>query len=172
MISSRYQIVKPPAIGVASASIIQRPCPNDFLHTQNIPDVSSNTQFQIMDFIKELGKIQRYVSIVCRYPLFGIDSDDLDDKEMVASHKARRTIPLHSRLIPSIVVWEFATLKKRDDFIVPKNNFYHPPHQERGEATGLDFQDGAMTGTSITNANDNSILYKYLSPVITLLTSI
>lgn len=74
---------------------------------------------QIMD----RRKFQQYVSILCRYPLFGVDSDDLDDKEMVASHNARcTTFSLHFKTNASLVTWEVAALRKTGGFTIPQNN--------------------------------------------------
>ena len=121
--------------------------------------------------LKEEGKIQRYVSILCRYPRFCLEDDDQDEDRTV-EHKTRRinpSIKIKNRLI-LVVAWEQKTLKKTGGYTIHKNNVYIPKPSKEPQILSHTVISNAEVQQTLEIAqnipNPTSTRYKYVPTLV------
>ena len=81
-----------------------------------------------MEALKEEGRHQRYLSLLCRYPLFYLDDEIEYEPEQVQGYKYRRMDSHFPSMLLTcgLVDWEMMTLKKTGGFTLRDSNVYDP----------------------------------------------
>jgi hypothetical protein len=106
--------------------------------------------------IRSQMQLQRFISILCRYPIFELEEDE-EEETTLRMFKERGIAPSHrSRL--TTVKWEERTLRRRGGYSVITNNIFHPNDDDSKPQS-----DGSRPVSS-----SPSDIYKYdpLKPVL------